>query len=245
MTCVTLNFKNSVAVLLFAFSKSSTMPSASNKLSQIIAHNYKELSEVLNTPVSYVNLIQGRRDARQNFVCVRKVFCCCASLIRDVFITFIIIFLQARAITSKPIKTVKSPKTPVLKEHHDEDLDLTGSPLKDDFELEVVNMSIATKDDHYKIWSDTEETYSGISVDTARAIVSELADMEEEDEGCPRMWILCNGLDAEKTLLLENEMNDGWWTTGVVQLKEPVIIEMVKMDQLTPVHLNSYPGRLL
>lgn len=122
---------------------------------------------------------------------------------------------------------------------------MTGSPLKDDFELEVVNMSIATKDDHYKIWSDTEETYSGISVDTARAIVSELADMEEEDEGCPRMWILCNGLDAEKTLLLENEMNDGWWTTGVVQLKEPVIIEMVKMDQLTPVHLNSYPGRLL
>lgn len=49
------------------------MPSANNKIAQVISNNYEGLSVILNTAVSYVNLLQGRRDARQTFVCVQKV----------------------------------------------------------------------------------------------------------------------------------------------------------------------------
>lgn len=117
---------------------------------------------------------------------------------------------------------------------------MTGSPLKDDFHVEVVNMSIETKTETYKIWSDAEECYAGTNVNIARSIVSELA---EVDGNVPAMWILCDGLDAEKTLLVENEMDDTWWTRGVVQLRKPIAIEAVAMDQLIPIHSKSIPGR--
>ena len=141
---------------------------------------------------------------------------------------------------TKAIRKPKSPATPTIKEES-ENLDLTGSPLKDDFHIEVVNMDIEIKGDHYKIWSDAEESYAGVNVDIARAIVSDMGDLEE-GENVPKMWILCNGLDPEATLLMENEMTSEWWTRGVVQLKEAVVIDKVTMDQLISVHTKSYPG---
>lgn len=125
----------------------------------------------------------------------------------------------------------------------DDDLDLTGSPLKDDFQLEIENMSIETKEEHYKLWSDTEESYSGVGVGLARDIVADIGEMDDRDRKCGSVWILCNGSDLERTLLLENEISADWWSRGVVVEQEPISIETVKMEYLMAQHLDRYPGK--
>lgn len=107
--------------------------------------------------------------------------------------------------------------------------------------MEVVNMSIETKEDRYKIWSTTEETYGGVNVAIARSMISQLSEEMDEEETISRMWILCDGTDTEQTLLLECEVTEGWRNLGVVQLKSPIAIESVKMDNLTQEHLRSFP----
>lgn len=110
--------------------------------------------------------------------------------------------------------------------------------MKDDFHLEVENMSIVTKDDHFKIWSEKEECYSGINVNVARSIVSELSEL---DTNVPQLWILCDGSDVEKALLLEYETDEQWCSQGIVHSREPVVIETVRMEDLLTDYTKSYP----
>lgn len=125
----------------------------------------------------------------------------------------------------------------------DPDLDLTGSPLKDDFQLEDIEDMSIEKEEHYKLWSETEESYSGVSVDLARDIVNDIGEMEESSRKCGPVWLLCNGSDLERTLLLVNEISADWWSRGVVVEQEPISIEIVKMENLMAQHLDRYPGK--
>lgn len=49
------------------------MPSVTNKLTQVINNNFHGLNVIPNTSVSYVNLLQGSKNTRHNFVCIQKV----------------------------------------------------------------------------------------------------------------------------------------------------------------------------
>lgn len=102
-------------------------------------------------------------------------------------------------------------------------------------------MSIETKEDPYKLWTDIEESYCGVNVNIARSIVSLLGD---SDQFAGPLWILCDSSDPEETILIENEFSSDWWSRGSVVRKEAVPIEKVKMDQLISIHLNRFPGSL-
>lgn len=136
----------------------------------------------------------------------------------------------------------KSPKTaPAAAKEEGESAaaDLAGSPLKDDFRLEVENMSIVLQHDHFKIWSDTEECYSGINVQVARAIVAEISEQLETNV-VPQMWILCDGADVERALLLEYESDEQWCRQGIVHANPAITIETVRMEDLIAEHTKTY-----
>lgn len=99
-------------------------------------------------------------------------------------------------------------------------------------------MSIETKGDFYKPWTDVEESYCGVNVNIARSIVSELGDAGLVSGP---VWFLCDFHDTERTILVENEFDANWWSRGSVVRNDPVPLESIQMDQLMAIHLNRFP----
>ncbi|XP_067627644.1 protein zwilch isoform X2 [Eurosta solidaginis] len=106
-------------------------------------------------------------------------------------------------------KTKPKPTTP--------DMDLTGSPLKDDCVVEAIeDLSLNFKLDVLNPWNLQEECHKGITVDKARAIIckEEFQNIDPDAKGS--IWILCNGSDVDKTLLLQYEFAPGYFSRGII-----------------------------
>lgn len=136
-------------------------------------------------------------------------------------------------------------RSPQNNEDKNDESNLTGSPLKDDCCIEVVNLSLSRDDvNYFKTWTDLEESYVGIDVDTGRSITVDICDDEETLQSSTEpLWILCNKSDAEKTILIENRLDDKWWTRGSVLQKPQIPIDSIHMDDLIKKHLQRYPGK--
>ena len=71
-------------------------------------------------------------------------------------------------------------------------LNLTGSPLKDDEDInELLRTSIVTQVFFAKPWNNVEETYTPIDISLAREIIMNLSAQNFPKESCGTIFILC------------------------------------------------------
>lgn len=101
----------------------------------------------------------------------------------------------------------------------DMDLDLTGSPLKDDCEVDAIadmsiDMNLITKNP----WKLEEEYHKGVAVEKVRSIISsEDFQIGPAAQGAlGSVWFLCSGTDASKTLLLQYEFSPTHAIRGII-----------------------------
>lgn len=93
-----------------------------------------------------------------------------------------------------------------------------------------------------KLWSDAEEDYHGVGADTARMIINDIYEsLQTQNE---RFWVLCDGNDADQTVLFEVNFAPEWSDRGCVMVLEPAHIEDVKVDDLVEYHLGRIHGNL-
>jgi len=95
------------------------------------------------------------------------------------------------------------------------DLDLTGSPLKDDCLVDAIgDLSIDLQLEHSNPWKLEEEYQRGIPVDKARSIVC--SEFLQLAEGLGSVWFLCDGSDPAQTQLLQYEFNPTHFSRGIL-----------------------------
>ena len=93
------------------------------------------------------------------------------------------------------------------------DLDLTGSPLKDDCHIDMIDYSsLGHSFQNLKLWSDVEETFTPIDIDLAKKILMDL-NQEKFQNAQGSVWILCKG--DSLTFMLEEVIQDGWNNRGI------------------------------
>ncbi|XP_055637717.1 protein zwilch [Toxorhynchites rutilus septentrionalis] len=133
--------------------------------------------------------------------------------------------------------------SPKVKDTSQVDLDLTGSPLKDDVKLEDLNMST---DQNGLVcfenpWLEREECYAPIPVEKARPILQEV--LNSGAAGSGHLWALCDGKDMDQTLLLQVEINTmNKFVRGVVKLLGYFPEEQLTMVKLQRIHDTRAPG---
>lgn len=100
-----------------------------------------------------------------------------------------------------------------------DDLDLTGSPLKDDCEVDAIaDMSLDLNLIATNPWKMEEEYHKGILVEKARSIIcgSEFQRSPAAKDAHGSVWFLCSGADAAKTLLLQYEFSPQHAVRGII-----------------------------
>uniref|UniRef100_A0A1Q3G0D1 Protein zwilch n=1 Tax=Culex tarsalis TaxID=7177 RepID=A0A1Q3G0D1_CULTA len=127
------------------------------------------------------------------------------------------------------------------------DLDLTGSPLKDDVKLEDLDLS----DDGPGLvvlenaWLQKEECYAPIPVEQARSILQEvLNSVGGGIAGSGQLWALCDGKDMDGTLLLQVELNGAsrGFVRGAVKLLGYFPEDQLTMAKFQRIHESRAPG---
>ncbi|XP_055849797.1 protein zwilch [Episyrphus balteatus] len=118
----------------------------------------------------------------------------------------------------KYISNFVSPSKLNIKQQEN-DLNLTGSPLKDDCVVDAIDMSIDLKYSADTPWSAEEECYKGVRLDFARSILTDFNFQKESINSRGSVWILCSGADDDKTVLLEMEFEPKSNIRGMVVFK--------------------------
>ncbi|CAD6994602.1 protein zwilch [Ceratitis capitata] len=118
------------------------------------------------------------------------------------------------------------------------DLDLTGSPLKDDCVVDAIeDMSLNIKLLAQNPWQLQEECHNGLSVEKARGIICKEEFQCVDPDAKGSIWILCNAADKEKTLLLEYEFIPGFFSRGIITYNGIVHVNEVNTQSLMRQHL--------
>ncbi|XP_017485994.1 PREDICTED: protein zwilch isoform X2 [Rhagoletis zephyria] len=118
------------------------------------------------------------------------------------------------------------------------DMDLTGSPLKDDCVVEAIeDISLNIRIDVANPWLMQEECHKGINVEKARAIICKEEFQSVDPEATGSIWILCNGADAEKTLMLQYDFSPGCFNRGIVTCQGIIPTFEVNTQSLMRQHL--------
>lgn len=130
---------------------------------------------------------------------------------------------------TRPVTPVKVVSTS-LSVTGDENTDVVGSPLKDDCDVE--ELCISPVNIHsYNAWSDLEENYTGLLHDDALDLLNEIHEIDSVNYDNGSIWVLVQGDDCDRTLLLELEAGKAWFNRGVVRLSA--------MCQLQSININS------
>lgn len=90
----------------------------------------------------------------------------------------------------------------------------TGSPLKDDCEVERIELVPNLPNQPLTHWNLEEGLYRGINLNAARSILSDLEIQNFMLESKGQMWILCNGSDKQKTIFLNTNFDRGAHNSG-------------------------------
>lgn len=75
---------------------------------------------------------------------------------------------------------------------NDLDLDRTGSPLKDDCDIDIIDSSFSNRMYLPNPWTDIEETYSPIDISLAREILMDVNNQSFSKESNGWIFILCS-----------------------------------------------------
>ncbi|KAL9695251.1 hypothetical protein quinque_014536 [Culex quinquefasciatus] len=128
------------------------------------------------------------------------------------------------------------------------ELDLTGSPLKDDVKLEDLDLSDDGGEGLVVLenaWLQKEECYAPIPVEQARSILQEvLNSVGGGIAGSGQLWALCDGKDMDGTLLLQVELNGGGrgFVRGAVKLLGYFPEDQLTMAKFQRIHESRAPG---
>lgn len=120
------------------------------------------------------------------------------------------------------------------------DLDVTGSPLKDDFSVDAIdNGTIDVKINIPTPWVIEEECHQGLSVEKARSIVCNL-DLQEfnNSDSHGSVWILCNGVDDQKTIFFQIEFTENYFTRGTVTFNGIIKVDTINSQDLFQQHFK-------
>ncbi|KAH8406447.1 hypothetical protein KR215_000917 [Drosophila sulfurigaster] len=117
------------------------------------------------------------------------------------------------------------------------DLDLTGSPLKDDCvvdaigDLSLADLNIVNRNP----WRQDEEYHRGQPVDKARAIICS-EHFQQAGDGQGSVWFLCDGSDHNQTMLLQYEFNPKHFSRGIVSYAGVLPSYMITSQSLVRQH---------
>ncbi|KAH8355578.1 hypothetical protein KR200_008666, partial [Drosophila serrata] len=132
--------------------------------------------------------------------------------------------------------------TPVKRERKSEgtsELDLTGSPLKDDCEVEAIgDQSLDLQLEDKNPWKLEEEFHRGIPANTARSIICQ--ESFQQTDGLGSVWFLCDAQDLGQTQLLQYEFDKSHFSRGILSYQGVVPAYTVTSQSLVRQH--SSPG---
>lgn len=126
----------------------------------------------------------------------------------------VLLFREERnGVTASRIRTTPIKREP--KTEGSSELDLTGSPLKDDCEVDAIgDQSLDLQLEDQNPWNLEEEFHRGVPVDKARAIIC--SESFQQAEGLGSVWFLCDANDFGKTQLLQYEFDKSYFSRGIL-----------------------------
>uniref|UniRef100_A0A182PJH2 Protein zwilch n=1 Tax=Anopheles epiroticus TaxID=199890 RepID=A0A182PJH2_9DIPT len=144
-------------------------------------------------------------------------------------------------IISPEIDMVRVKRSP--KSNGSNNLDLTGSPLKDMSFEEFEEMNLSKEFNEHNVqnlWSPDEEAYGPLSTDKARSILQNFISLES-GIGRGSIWTLCCGTDSDRTVLLQLSINAAsnnprQFTRGVVRFSGVQSSNSISLGQLIDNH---------
>lgn len=119
-------------------------------------------------------------------------------------------------------------------------MNLTGSPLKDDDEIDdLINNSIASKIHLNLKWNDNEEMYTPIDINKAREILMNVQEQTFPVDSRGSIFILCNDQTVKNsTFLLSTRIEEGRNVRGIGCYHGVVKHENKSIDGLLNRHLS-------
>ncbi|XP_050332421.1 protein zwilch [Bactrocera neohumeralis] len=123
------------------------------------------------------------------------------------------------------------------------DMDLTGSPLKDDCVVDAIeDISLNIKIDQGNSWKVEEECQKGIPIGKARSLMCKENFQFVDPDATGSIWILCNGADTDKTLLLQYEFVSGYFSRGIICFSGVIQMNEVKIESIMQQHMSLNIG---
>ncbi|XP_049279590.1 protein zwilch isoform X2 [Anopheles funestus] len=122
-------------------------------------------------------------------------------------------------------------------------LDLTGSPLKDESfdEFQTIDHSKDYNEPAvWNLWTPEEESYAPLATEKARSILQNFINLDCRI-GRGSIWTLCSGTDADRTVLLQLSIdsaskNQRQFTRGIVRFSGVQASSGISLAQLIDIH---------
>ncbi|XP_030369345.1 protein zwilch [Scaptodrosophila lebanonensis] len=144
---------------------------------------------------------------------------------------------RSGATEKTPIKLTLKSECPIS----GPDLDLTGSPLKDDCLADAIaDISLDLGLVNRNPWKPEEEYQRGVPVDKARAILC--TEEFQSSDGVGSVWFLCDASDHSRTQLLQFEFNVTHFSRGILSYTGVLPAYMVTSQALVRQHVQAMAG---
>ncbi|EDW82989.2 uncharacterized protein Dwil_GK22553 [Drosophila willistoni] len=144
----------------------------------------------------------------------------------------IVFFYKEDRSMASLVKT--TPKKPIER-NSDVNLDLTGSPLRDDCLADAIgDLSLNLQLEAINPWKPEEEYHRGLSVDMARKIICLESYPREKCSGS--VWFLCDGSDFGHTQLIQYEFDKTHFCRGILTYQGVLPISFVTAQSLARQH---------
>ncbi|XP_031631660.1 protein zwilch [Contarinia nasturtii] len=144
----------------------------------------------------------------------------------------ILLYKRGQVSTPQKIKKIKSPT------YTDESymLDLTGSPLKDSCQYDLLNDSLGDELVKKNAWKDEDERFHPIPMCEAQSYFIKILS-ESPKESTPKCWAICSSND-DKTMLLSTQRKENKWCRGILTFNGVINFEPINLMELQKQHVN-------
>ncbi|KAH8278338.1 hypothetical protein KR018_000036, partial [Drosophila ironensis] len=157
----------------------------------------------------------------------------------------VLVFKEDRsgAVSASKYRPTTPPKAHRAKgESVTSELDLTGSPLKDDCIVDAIaDLPPDLQDlEHANPWKLEEEYQRGMPVDQARSIMC--SEAFQQSEGTGSVWFLCDANDFAQTQMLQFEFNKTHFSRGILSYQGVIPAYTVTSQSLAKQHTMATGG---
>lgn len=207
--------------------------SSGQNLTNVYAYLRKEYQDVdmmYSKPVSYIKTLTGI-DNKVIFI-YKEV-----NLIFHSFTRWLTLLnLQDQ----NKIKSLHAPFFGSIKsEKNSDDLDLTGSPLKDDTSIDaIMDDSLATKMHFAKPWKAIEENYMPIDINLAREILNNVSNHEFPKDSSGWIFVLCSSENGKGPIMLSSRIHAKDHIRGIMNYNQLISHQDMSIDDLLARHFS-------